>query len=368
MTVLHLIGSNFVGGPEKQILEHFRRFSGSASPRLVLASFREGRRPSEILEAAGRLGVATRELRSAFPLDPRALVDLLRILQEDDVGLLCAHGYKANVVGRLASRVRRIPLVVFSRGWTGENARVRFYESVDRFFLRWADHVIAVSRAQGEALLALGIPEERISTVPNCVEIPPAGPAAPGRLRRELGLGPNSALVVSAGRLSPEKSFSTLVQAARIVASQEPTAHFVVFGEGALRAGLEAEIAAAGLAGRFHLPGFRRGVAEILAEVDVFALTSLTEGLPNAVLEASAASRPVVATAVGGVPEVVVDGETGFLVPPLRPDLLADRILDLLRDRDLAERMGRAARERAGRRFSFEAQGEALQAIYSRLG
>src|SRR5262249_23568641 len=148
--------------------------------------------------------------------------------------------------------------------------------------------------------------------------------------------------VISAGRLSPEKGFGDLIDAARLIGSANPEVRFAIFGEGRLRADLEQRIAAAGVQEKFILPGFRDDLDRLLPGADVFVLPSYTEGLPNVILEASAASVPVVATAVGGTPEVVRHGETGYLVPPRRPEMLAEHIGILLRDESLRRRMGQA--------------------------
>src|SRR5262249_22595255 len=150
---------------------------------------------------------------------------------------------------------------------------------------------------------------------------------------------------VGAGRLSPEKGVSVLIEAARIVVESDPQARFVVFGEGTQRPALERLIASAGLTGRFALPGFRSDLDQLLPSADLFVLPSFTEVSPSVVLGAGVAGVRVVATAVGGTPEVVADGKTGYLVPPGNPEQLARRILELLGDHTLRQQMGQAGRE-----------------------
>ena len=142
----------------------------------------------------------------------------------------------------------------------------------------------------------------------------------------------------------------------------------MLFGEGVLRPELWRRIRELGLAGRFVMPGFRHDLDSFIAAADVVVLPSFTEGLPNVALEASAAGVPVVATAVGGTPEVVADGETGYLVAPGEPEALASKVITLLREPLLRKRMGEAGRERMREMFSFEAQADAYLKLFGSLG
>jgi glycosyltransferase involved in cell wall biosynthesis len=176
-----------------------------------------------------------------------------------------------------------------------------------------------------------------------------------------------SRVVVAAGRLSPEKGFPVLIEAAAPVLAADPGAGVVIFGEGVLRPELEQLVHSRGLVGRVVLPGFRDDLDSLIAAADVVTLPSFTEGLPNVALEASAAGVPVVATAVGGTPEVVADGETGYLVPPGQPTELAARLLQLLRNDGLRKTLGNAGRARMQRLFTFDAQATAYLDLFARL-
>jgi glycosyltransferase involved in cell wall biosynthesis len=157
------------------------------------------------------------------------------------------------------------------------------------------------------------------------------------------------------------------VIAAKQVLTANPEAGFVIFGEGPLREELHLQIAAAGLDARVVLPGFRDDLDQWLAVLDLFVQSSFTEGLPNVVLEALAARIPVVATAVGGTPEVVADGVNGYLVPPGDAAALARRILALLADDQLRRRMGQQGFARVQRDFTFAAQAEQYRRLLARL-
>ena len=179
---------------------------------------------------------------------------------------------------------------------------------------------------------------------------------------------PRSAIVGAAGRLSPEKGFDVLLAAAARVLRRDPDAGFILFGDGPLRAELAQQIAAAGLGGAFVLTGFRADLDRFLPHFDLLVLPSYTEGLPNVVLEACAAGVPVVATAVGGTPEVIEDGLSGFLVPVGDPDTMADRIVAALASEEMLQDMSANARERIAERFGFAVQARQYRELFLELG
>ena len=285
--------------------------------------------------------------------------------------LLC-HGYKANIVGRVAARRAGIPAVAVSRGWTGENRKVKAYEWLDRRHLRFMDRVVCVSDGQAAKVRRwCRVPESRIAVVRNSARLSTFENVDPDSRRTLLGVFPSdtalSRVVLAAGRLSPEKGFGVLVDAAATVCRAHPKAGVVIFGEGVLRPELEAQISARGLTGRVVLPGFRTDLDSLITAADVVVLPSFTEGLPNVALEASAAGVPVVATAVGGTPEVIADDETGFLVPPGEPDLIARKVVALLTDSELRSRMGGAGKRRMRDVFTFDAQAAAYLKLFDTL-
>jgi glycosyltransferase involved in cell wall biosynthesis len=358
-TVVHLTASTFFGGPERQMLGLARALPPEYRTAFVL--FREGGRCEGFLDEVVRAGFEGAALRHDAPRFRKTIAELAGRLRGADV--LCCHGYKADLLGRLAARRAGIPAVAVSRGWTGESLRMRCYEALDRFCLGWMDRVVCVSEGQAAKVRRAAVPEQKIAVIRNAVR--PERFAAPRTQYRELLRGfftdPPEQVVGAAGRLSPEKGFSVFIEAAAAVARQKPGVGFVLFGEGRRRAALEAQVIGSRLEGRFVLAGFRGDLDELVPHLDLMVLPSFTEGLPNVLLEASAAGVPVVATAVGGTPEVVEDGVTGLLAPPGDPATLAARIIQVL-DGD-PKAMGARGRERVRREFTFEAQAE----LYGRL-
>jgi glycosyltransferase involved in cell wall biosynthesis len=369
MHVVHLTASTHFGGPERQMLGLARSLAPGHDSTFV--SFREGGRCDEFLRVAALEGFDALPLRHDTPQLRSAARELTGLLGDRGADVLLCHGYKANLVGRVAARRAGVPAVAVSRGWTGECLKVRAYEQLDRWHLRFMDHVVAVSDGQADKVRRAGVPAGKLTVIRNSARGDAFADPDPALRYKLLGQFPGdsgvSRVVLAAGRLSPEKGFDVLAEAAARVLAADPAVGFVVFGEGPERAGLERRVAELGIARQFRLPGFTRDLDRLLPWADLLVQSSYTEGLPNVVLEAGAAGVPVVATAVGGTPEVVAGGETGRLVAPGDAAGLADRIVELLADAPTRRRMGAAARARMREHFSFSAQAAAYVRLFESL-
>lgn len=366
MRIVHLTASAFLGGPERQMLGLAAALPAEYASTFL--SFSEGGRCRPFLAAARTAGFDAAELAHDTPNLRAAVRELAAFLRGNFTDVLVTHGYKSNLLGRPAARQAGVPIVSVSRGWTGENLKVWCYETVDRVHLRLMDRVVCVSAGQADRVRRFGVPPERVRVIRNAARLRAFShpDTAKRAALRELA-GGGGPIILGAGRLSPEKGFAVLVEAAGHLVRQQPAARLVVCGDGPDRAMLERRVAACGLRDRVRFPGFRSDLDGLLPWADVVVLPSLTEGLPNVALEAAAAGVPVVATAVGGTPEVVLNGQTGFLVPANDPVSLAARLGDLLRHADWARAFGAAARRRVEQHFSFEGQARAYQALFAEL-
>lgn len=369
-TILHVIGSAFYGGPEKQIVGHLTRLDRDRF-RGILASFVSESGRSEILSIAEERGIEVRELASNGPFDPRGWRQLARLVKEERADLLCVHGYKAIVIGWWVGRKLRIPVLAFSRGYTTESLRVALYEMLERFALRRVDGVVCVSEGQRRRLESLRVRPRRVWVVHNAVDVPDSEAPSDGEERasvfREFALPEGATLAVCAGRLSPEKGQRFLVEALALLRPSGLAPHVAFCGDGASRPELERTARRLGVADRCRFVGFRRDLGRIFRAMDFLVLPSLTEGLPNVLLEAAAAAKPAVATCVGGVPEVVTDGRDGLLVPPRSPESLAAGMERLCASPELRMQLGAAARETVRARFDFATQTRTLVQIYEEI-
>jgi glycosyltransferase involved in cell wall biosynthesis len=311
-------------------------------------------------EAAGVRYVALRHVGRA--LNPRedllGLLELLALVRRERPAVVHVNSSKAGVLGRLAAALGGVPVRMFTvHGWA-----FRAHQGVESLAYLWADRLmspltsmtICVARSEFEAgMQAHACRLGRTVIIRNGVDLD---------VPRSHANGHRPMTIVSVGRLRPPKDFLTLLRALALL---EPgTARTLVVGDGPQRPALAAAVRDLGLTGAVDLLGERDDVAELLAGADVFALCSASEGLPMSVLEAMAAGLPVVASDVGGVPELVRDGETGLLVPPARPAALASALERLAADAALRRRLGEAGRRRAEEHFDIAACRRAHLRLY----
>ncbi len=367
MKIAHLTASTFFGGPERQMLG--LATSLPAAYQTAFLSFAEGGRCHPFLGRARKAGFEAIALQADTPRFRAAVAEVADELRRLETQVLCCHGYKANILGRLAARRVGIAAIAVARGWTGENIKVRCYEALDRLHLRMMDHVVCVSNAQALKVRRAGVPGKRITQIANAVD--PARFSANDPLYRlklqRAFRQPKTLIVGAAGRLSPEKGFDVLVKAAEIVLRTESTVGIVLFGTGRCRDALAQQVKDLGLTGSFVFQGFRPDLDRFVPSFDLLVLPSHTEGLPNVVLESLAAGVPVVATAVGGTPEIVADGANGYLVPPRNHEALAQRILQALAAPEQLKEMGAHGRQTVAERFTFPRQAEQYCRLFEQL-
>ncbi len=278
--------------------------------------------------------------------------ELRRLVRRERPDVVHAHLYASGVAAAFATFVTGIPLVVTEQTeapWRSARARL-----TSRFVYRRAAAVIAVSNAIRDVLLTrYGVPAERVRIVRNSVRPMPAASVAR-----------NGPTVGAIARLHPEKGLTFLLDAAPRIAALVPDVRFVIVGEGPLRDELEAHAARTGIADRIRFEGGRDDARELIAGFDVLALPSISEGTPLTIVEAMLAEIPVVASAVGGIPEQIEDRRTGFLVPPCDAESLATATVAALTDDPLVQRVRRAARAHAEVEFSHARMVERIAALY----
>jgi len=300
-----------------------------------------------------------------------ALASLVRELRSGHIGLLCTHGFKADILGLLAARLSGVPDACFLRGWTRENKKVRVYEALARSLLPLAHRIVCLSENQAQRLMERRWAPSRIRIVPNAVDLPDSSPGEIARMRRRVrelfGFPLQCTLVASAGRLSPEKGVAVFIDAAARLRGKHPGAYFIVFGEGPLRRDLEVRAKRLGLDGHLLFAGFVPRLREFLHGLDILVNPSFSEEMPNIVLEAMAAEVPVVATSVGGVPEIAGPDRAVSLAPPGDAEALAQAVSSILRDPFEARRLAVRGRARVGLVYSLIRQRELLHTLYREL-
>lgn len=294
----------------------------------------------------------------------RRLARFMRAVRPDVVN---AHLFRATAVAAPLARLHGARVVETYHGreaWRRGPIRGSF--APDRAVCRLVDRVIAVSQAAADFLVrGKGYPAAKVTVIPNGRDLSRFTPGAHREtVRKELGVGGETPLVGVVGRLDAQKGHTYLLRAWPAVRAEFPDARLLLIGDGALREPLAAEAQALGIADSVVFTGFRADVPRLFDALDVATLPSLYEGMPLTAIEASAMACPLVATAVDGTPEVVIDGATGRLVPPRDPPALASAIAELLRDPVRSRALGAAARARALGHFSLERHVAATAGVY----
>lgn len=334
------------GGGERLAVEGVIRLDPAKFERTLCLtrwedSFQTQEPARSILARLRAEGVEVLGLRRGSRLDLRAWAPLLRLLREPRTGVVHGHLFGSNLWGTVLGRLCRVPAVIaHEHMWAYTGGRLR--PLLDRHVIaRFSDAFIAVSEQGRRQMIEVEhIPSSDIVLIPNGIEQPVPGDG--DRVRTELGIPLGAPLVGSIGHLRSEKAFEVLIAAA---AELPDDVHVLVAGEGPEREKLESLRAELGLDGRVHLPGARSDIGDLLAAFDVAVCCSDFEGGPLSVMEYMGAELPIVATDVGGLPELIADEGTGLLVPPRDPKALAAAVQRLLDDRALGRRLGAAAAE-----------------------
>jgi glycosyltransferase involved in cell wall biosynthesis len=304
----------------------------------------------------------------------KQLMRLRNWMISERVDILHAHDFYAGLLGAAAARLAGVRVIACQRHLRLSDRRA--HEWGTRLTHRLAHRVLVNSEAIRDHLLAAGrVAPEKIVVIRNGLSdaaergaLDDSGRAKRrAALLRELNLDEGAKLIGLVARLQPVKGHRYFIEAASRIAAVEPKAHFLLVGDGALRREIEEQAARLGAGDRVHLLGDRNDAALVPAGFDVAVLASLHEGLPNAVMEAMAAGAPVVATAVGGTTELILDGATGFLVPPADADALARRILDALRNPEWSARMAAQGRQRVLSQFGMRRMVESVEQLYDEL-
>ena len=322
-------------------------------------------RGGDLVREVEATGVPVHILHRPPGLNPGTVAALIRWFRRNRVSVVHTHLHAADTYGRLAAWLSGVPARFSTRhsakAWTG----------VGRPALAWSlswlsTKVIACGTEVGLFMQqSEHIPTSKIVVVPNGINLRRFDHADRLAFRRELGIGGDTLLVGAVGRLLPVKGHAELLEAVGALARDGVDVHCAIVGSGELEQQLRATASRLGIGERAHFTGQRADIPNILAALDIFAMPSQWEGLPMALLEAMALARPVVATAVGSIPEVVVDGQTGRLVPAGDRSALTEALRELAATPAFRARLGTSARRLVEQRFNAALTAEAYEDLYT---
>jgi glycosyltransferase involved in cell wall biosynthesis len=384
--LLVILEGTTVSGPAKNLLE-FCRVSRSlgASPSIVpsVAIFvrkdenrlAAGTQSNELIEAASALNLEVHCIQERFPFDPWIIPSLRNLVQRLAPDIIQTHFVKSHFLVRVSRVWRRCPWIAFHHGYTTDAKRTLIYNQLDRWSLRVPSRIITVCQAFERQLSSRGAPPSRIRVLHNGIsqdwlngpEVSNGQTATAHDNRSDAQR--RERVVLAVGRLSEEKAFTDLVVAMDKLRQLRPglLVRLLIAGEGPERARIEKAVRDLKLEESVRLVGYAHDVRPYYRMADALAISSLSEGSPNALLEAMAAGIPIVATAVGGIPEIVTDRETALLTEPRNSAAMASALDLVLSDSQLAASLVRNARERIKSRHSPEARALFLLKQYEEI-
>ncbi len=352
--ILHLADSPYFGGITSHILSVAEAFGDDPDWEIVVATL-PGKREDRTLytrAASADLDITTIEMTSTFDLAVRAR--LRDFVESNRITAVHTHAYRANVIANLSKL--GVPVMTTSHGLAVQPAlRLRLWQAMHLRFLRNQPAVIACSAFVSEQLVRCGVPRDRIQIVHNACAEPHV--ASPGLTRAELGIAADAVVALYIGRLDDGKRLELVIRAL----ADQPNYHLLIVGDGPTRADLEREAHA--LSGAATFTGATADPNPYYAIADIVVLPTEMEALPMTLIEAAAHGKPVIASNVGGVSEVVSDGVTGILIDGV--DQWVEALSRML-DEDTRTRFGRAARDRHREAFSIESLRRSLADVYSR--
>jgi len=367
--VLKIMEAASVTGPAGNVIRFCKHAHALGEIDITIAAFHRspgtgaGTPWNAFFDALAGAGIEYDVIREKRRFDLGVVEQIREIVNRRNPDIIATHATKSHFLFRYSGLHRSYPWIAFHHGYTSEDTKMRLYTQLDRWSLPAARRVVTVCDPFAKMLAETrGVSSERILVLPNSMDpAPPPDPEKMQELSRSLGLPENARVILSIGRLSTEKAQIDLLQAFALM--KTPDLRLVLVGNGIDRGRLVNAAATLGIAGQTIFAGQHRDVWPFYDLADIFVLPSLSEGSPNVLLEAMMAQAPVVATAVGGVPETVEHESSALLVPPRDPEKLAEAMRRLLDSPELRARLAANAFARVKEHFSPEAYYERLRQI-----
>ena len=366
--VLIIISTSIIGGPGKGLFQFLKYVKENHLDYILCSFYLKNRPKGEFIEQAEKKQLNLWLLYEHFRFDPSLIWQARKLVQEKGINIIQTHGYKENVLAFFLKGVCKKPWIGFAHGYTNENAKVRFYNKLDRLALRYPDIVVTVSNRLKNLLIESGVPESKVRVIYNAIDKDELRPnLTTEEVRTKYGIKQGEKLLGVVGRLSPEKGVEVFLQAFKKAISHIPSLRGIIVGDGKEKEKLINFCSENGLKDKVIFTGYQNNIANFYQIMDLLVLPSFSEGLPNVVLEAMAFKIPVIATSVGGVPEIIKDGENGLLAPPGNPDILTEKILQLLKDDNRLKTLGENGYRSLYPKFSIESRALRIFSLYQEL-
>jgi glycosyltransferase involved in cell wall biosynthesis len=366
--VLMIIATSIVGGPGKGLFQ-FLDFATKDHFDYLICNFSlKGREGGDFEREARKRNLKLYLLKQNHFYDPTLISQTRELIKRHNFNIIQTHGHKANFIARFVKRSIKIPWLCFVHGWTDEDLKIRIYNRIDRWAIKGAHRVVAVSEAMKVKLVKIGIPEQKITVIYNAIEDNGfyRDPPDPD-LKKQFVADSDTLLVGVIGRLSREKGQRVFLEAWERVCKQVTKAKAILIGDGPDKKILERICIQKGLQDKVVFGGHQLNPHPFYRILDLVVMPSLSEGLPNVPLEALAHKKPIVATSVGGTPEIIQDGKNGILVKPGDPNGLAEAIIALLGNSEERNLMAANGLSSFYQKFSPENRAQQILSLYQEL-
>lgn len=367
LRILYLSAPTALAGAERVILNYLQHHD-SSNIAVYVASLLNGQRlQNPFTQAVESMGITLERVPIGNTRFVWQVAQVVKVIKRHGIDILHTHGYRSDITGIIAAKIAGIPIISTVHGWTPVSLKLRAYEVLGRLCLKSFTKILCVSKPLFTELSKTNSRPRKVVCLPNAVTVTDIQEEDRVAARRRLGIPDDTFMLVTVGRLSMEKGFDVLLDAFSRLEIGEKSVQLVFVGDGPLRRELEEYAKQIGIGDRVRFAGFVVDVDHYYAVADLFVMSSHTEGSPMALMEAMACGLPVVATAVGGIPDIVQNGINGCLVPPAEPDALRIAIENVLKEPASALCMGEEARLSILKNFSVTAWAKTLDCIYEEM-
>lgn len=366
--ILQLSSSYGFFGAENVIAELSKELK-SSNYIPIIGVFNNTQNPHlELIDFARKNNLSYQLFDCNGQFDFQTILSIRKYIKKNKIDAVHTHGYKSNFYAVLATFFHKISRIVTCHPWIKTSLKIKFYSLIDKFLLNRFDKIIAVSDELKKEITEVGVPAEKILIIPNGIDINRfTKKYNVDRVRMQLGIPAQYKVVGTIGRLSTEKGHSIFIDAADKIRKEHPSTFFIIVGDGLLREKLQQKVTKLALENHFLFTGIIDDIPKVLSIIDIFVLPSLTEGLPMALLEAMAARKPVVASKVGSIPQLIIHNKTGLLVQPADIEGLIISIGELLQNPEKAKQLAEAGYQTIVNNYTSKIMTRRYMDVYDRL-
>jgi glycosyltransferase involved in cell wall biosynthesis len=368
LQILDLRDSPWIDGPGRTILQCAEMIDRKKCNINIGAFSGESHNDHAYMKRAIQLGLDVVAINETSSFDKKVISQINQVIKKRSIDILHTHDFRSNIYGLICAKRMRLPLVSTCHGWISNNTKGKIYTAIDKYLLRYHDRVIVVSEIMKDHLIKNGVKEDKIHVINNALVINDyVIDRNNNRFRKEFNISADKRVIANIGRLSPEKKQDGFLKAAKYVADNNEYLVFVLIGIGPEEKRLKQLASDLGIKEKVIFTGYRNDMVNIYNGTDLVVQSSITEGMPNIVLESLLMGVPVIATNVGGTSQIVKDGVHGTLIEPENIDALKSAMTDFTDNVEKYNHMAMMGRDHVIKNFNQNSRVEKLFNVYNRL-